>query len=93
MIPLIDGFPHCRYFFGMSTVKEVKAATQELSPEERWELYRWLGESKDVQKFRLEELRREIAVGIAQADSGDVAPLNIDDIKAKVHQKLKSGPR
>jgi hypothetical protein len=75
----------------MSTVKEVKAATQGLSPQERWELYRWLGESKDVQEFRREELRREIAIGIAQADSGDVAPLNIDDIKARVHQKLKNG--
>jgi len=75
----------------MSTVKEVKAATKELSPQERWELYRWLGESKDVQEFRREELRREISIGIAQADSGDVAPLNIDDIKTKVHQKLKNG--
>jgi hypothetical protein len=75
----------------MSTVKEVKAATQGLSPQERWELYRWLGESKDVQKFRREELRREIAIGIAQADSGDITPLDIEDIKSKVHQKLKNG--
>jgi hypothetical protein len=75
----------------MSTVKEVKAATQELSPQERWELYRWLGETKDVQEFRREELRREIAIGIAQADSGDVAPLDIEDIKAKVRYKLKNG--
>jgi hypothetical protein len=75
----------------MSTVKEVKAATQGLSPQERWELYRWLGESKDVQKFRREELRREIAIGIAQADSGDITPLDVEDIKAKVHQKLKNG--
>jgi hypothetical protein len=75
----------------MSTVKEVKAATQELSPQERWELYRWLGETKDVQEFRREELRREIAIGIAQADSGDVAPLDIEDIKAKVRHKLKNG--
>jgi hypothetical protein len=75
----------------MSTVKEVKAATQGLSPQERWELYRWLGESKDVQEYRREELRREIAIGVAQADSGDVAPLNIEDIKAKVRQKLKNG--
>jgi hypothetical protein len=77
----------------MSTVKEVKAATQGLSSQDRWELYRWLGESEDVQKFRYEELRREIAIGIAQADCGDVAPLNIEDNKAKVHQKLKNGSR
>jgi len=77
----------------MSTVKEVKAATQGLSPQERWELYRWLGESKDVQQFRREELRREIAIGIEQADRGDVAPLNINDIKAEVHRKLNQNPR
>lgn len=73
----------------MSTVKEVKAATQKLSPEERWELYRWLGESGDVQRFRHEELRREIAVGIEQADRGDTAPLDTDAIKAEVHRRLK----
>ena len=65
----------------MSTVKEVKAATQGLSPQERWELYRWLGESKELQQFRREELRQEIAIGIEQADRGDVAPLNFDTIR------------
>ena len=77
----------------MSTVKEVKAATQGLSPQERWELYRWLGESKDVQQFRHEELRREISIGIEQADSGDLAPLNINAIKAEVHNGLKNRNR
>jgi hypothetical protein len=74
----------------MSTVKDVKAATQTLSSQERWELYRWLGESKDVQQFRHEELRREITIGIDQANQGEVAPLNIVEIKNAVHQKLKS---
>ena len=74
----------------MSTVKELKAATQELSPQDRWELYRWLGESKEVQQFRREELRQEIAIGIEQADRGDLAPLNIDAIKAEVNHKLKN---
>lgn len=73
----------------MSTVSEVKAATRNLSPEERWELYRWLGESKDLQQFRYEELRHEIAVGIEQADRGEIAPLKVDDIKADVRQRLK----
>jgi hypothetical protein len=74
----------------MSTVKEVKAATQGLSSQERWELYRWLGESKDVQQFRRDELRREIDIGIEQADRGDVAPLDIETIKSEVRQKLKN---
>jgi hypothetical protein len=61
----------------MSTVADVKSATEQLSAEERWELYRWLGESQDVQRLRHEELRREIAIGIEQADCGDLAPLEI----------------
>jgi hypothetical protein len=74
----------------MSTVTKVKAATKSLSPQERWELYRWLGESRDVQQFRHEELRREIAIGIEQADRGDVSPLNTAGIKAEVRRRLKN---
>jgi hypothetical protein len=72
----------------MSTVAEVKSATKRLSRQERWELYRWLGESKDVQRLRHEELRREIAVGIEQANRGDLAPLNIPSIKERVRNRL-----
>ncbi|HUE35747.1 MAG TPA: hypothetical protein VMO20_00045 [Candidatus Acidoferrum sp.] len=72
----------------MSTVAEVKSATKRLSAQDRWKLYRWLGESKDLQRFRHEELRREIAIGIEQADRGDLAPLNIKAVKNKVRRLL-----
>lgn len=72
----------------MSTVAEVKSATKQLSAQERWELYRWLGESKDVQRLRHEELRHEIAVGIEQANRGDIAPLDIQTIKSEVRRRL-----
>ena len=71
----------------MSTA-EVKEATERLSAQDRWELYRWLGESRDLQRFRLEELRREIAVGIEQADRGDTAPLDVQEIKDEVRRRL-----
>ncbi|HEX9046840.1 MAG TPA: hypothetical protein VF988_07420 [Verrucomicrobiae bacterium] len=61
----------------MSTVAEVKSATERLTAQERWELYRWLGEAKDVQRLRHNELKREIALGVEQADRGEVAPLEI----------------
>ncbi len=49
----------------MSTVAEVKSATERLSTQERWELFRWLGESKDVPTVACrDELRREIAIGV-----------------------------
>ncbi len=72
----------------MSTVAEVKTVTEQLSAKDRWELYRWLGESKDVQRLRHDELRREIAIGLEQADRGDVAPLNVQDIKNEVRRRL-----
>ena len=72
----------------MSTVAEIKSATQRLSTQERWKLYRWLGESKDVLGLRHEELCREIAVGIEQANRGDLAPLDIKGIKDKVRKRL-----
>jgi hypothetical protein len=74
----------------MSTVAEVKSATEQLSIEERWELYRWLGEAKDVQRLRHDELRREIALGIEQADRGDMAPLDIRGLKDKVRSRLNN---
>lgn len=70
------------------SMTEVKEATERLSPHDRWELYRWLGESRDVQRFRLEELRREIAVGIEQAERGDMAPLDVREIKDEVRRRL-----
>jgi hypothetical protein len=70
------------------SMTEVKEATERLSPDDRWELYRWLGESRDVQRFRLEELRREIAVGMEQAMRGDIAPLDVQEIKGEVRRRL-----
>lgn len=70
------------------SMAEIKDATARLSAEDRWELYRWLGESKDVQRFRLEELRREIAVGIEQADRGETDPLDVLQIKEEVQRRL-----
>jgi hypothetical protein len=72
----------------MSTVIEVKTATEQLTAQDRWELYRWLGESQDVRRFRHEELRREIAVGIEQANRGDVASLDVRAVKDEVRRRL-----
>ena len=72
----------------MSTVAEFKAAAENLSAQERWELYRWLRETEEMRQFRLDELRREIAIGIEQADRGDVAPWNLEEAKTEVRRRL-----
>ncbi len=44
---------------------------------------RLLKEQKEDRRVRLEELRKQIAVGIEQADRGEVAPLDIEEIKSE----------
>ena len=69
----------------MSTVQEIKQAASRLSAKERLELSEWLGEAQDVERLRLEELRRNIAIGIAQADRGELRDSD------EVFRKLKQG--
>jgi hypothetical protein len=77
----------------MSTVAEVIQATQKLTSEERWELYRRLREAADIQDHQLTELRGEIQSGLAQVASGQVAPLDIQAVKNEVARRLTSGSR
>jgi hypothetical protein len=89
-------FPFCNrdvYFGAMSTVTEVKKATEQLSARDRWKLFVRLRESEDVRDLQREELRRDIAIGAEQADRGDVAPLDVASLRAKIHQRLKGSPR
>lgn len=47
-----------------------------------------LKEQDTLQQLRLNELRKEIAFGIEQADRGELAPLDIAAIKAEGRQIL-----
>ena len=75
----------------MCTMIEFKTAAERLTAQDRWVLYRWLGESQDVRRFRHEEFRREIALGIAQADRDEVAPLDVQAVKAEVRRRFGKG--
>lgn len=77
----------------MSTVAEVIQATQKLTSEERWELYRQLREAADIHQRQLTELRREIQAGVVQIKSGETAPLNIQAIKTEVSRQLSAGSK
>jgi hypothetical protein len=76
--------------FRVSSVEEIKRATANLSAEQRMELYQWLEQSKDLRRFRYEQLHREIAAGIEEADRGETAPLDINAIKTVVRQRANS---
>ena len=47
-----------------------------------------MNEVKVTDRLRLEELRKEIARGIEQAERGEVAPLDTEGIKAKARLQL-----
>jgi hypothetical protein len=76
----------------MSKVAEIITAVTQLSPAEQWDLYQWLNESPDITRQRLNALRLDVALGLAQADRGDVAPLDIEAIKDEVRRRLPQVP-
>ncbi len=77
----------------MSTVAEVKVAVEMLPPQERQELFRWLARRPDFHAQQLETLRRDIAAGLAQADRGELAPLDIEAVKREFRRRLTSEPK
>ncbi|MFA6543955.1 MAG: hypothetical protein WCS99_05995 [Limisphaerales bacterium] len=72
----------------MNTLTEIKAAAEQVSAEDRYELLHWLAGSEEMRRLELEELRRAIAIGVAQADRGELAPLDIDEIKAEGRRRI-----
>ncbi len=56
----------------MSTLAEIKAATTTLSIDQRLELSRWLDEFDDTRARHMEELRRQLDIGLEQARRGEL---------------------
>ena len=54
----------------MSAVEKIKAAAAGLDPDEQYELFRWWTESDAFRQRQLAALKRDIAIGIEQLDSG-----------------------
>lgn len=52
------------------------------------EALRLLKERDEIQQARLEDLRRDIAVGLEQADRGETRPFDPDDLKRRVRERL-----
>ena len=54
----------------MSVLEKVKAAAAKLDPDEQVELFRWWVESDSFKARQLAALKRDLATGIDQLDSG-----------------------
>jgi hypothetical protein len=74
----------------ISTLHEIKAAAATLPAEERSELAAWLSESDDVSKIRHQQLRREIRIGLDEIERGEVAPLDIAEVKRKARARWEA---
>lgn len=48
-------------------------------------------QDRDCQ-ITIDQLRSELAIGIAQADAGQLAPMDMDEIMAEVRKRLTSPP-
>ena len=48
---------------------------------------RLLKDHDEVRRQRLKELRRDIAVGLRQANQGQMSPLDIDAIRGEIRKK------
>jgi antitoxin ParD1/3/4 len=51
------------------------------------EALRLLEERDQLRELQLEELRRFVAVGVEQADRGEVAPLDVDKTLARIRTR------
>lgn len=52
------------------------------------EALRLLEDHDHLREMRLEELRREIAIGLEQAERGEVAPLDMDAVLKKSREQI-----
>jgi antitoxin ParD1/3/4 len=55
------------------------------------EALRLLDERDKLRTMKMEDLRKEIRIGIEQADRGEVGPLNVQSTLAKVRSRRKHG--
>ena len=52
---------------------------------------RLLKEHDELRQRRLEELRKEVAIGIEQAERGETATLDVEEMKRRLDKRLKAG--
>lgn len=72
----------------MSTLQEIKAAAATLPADARNERMTWLSESKGVWEIRREQLHRDVEIGLAEIERGDVAPLDMAAMKRKTRERF-----
>ena len=71
-----------------SFVEQLVACGEYLCPEEVvGDAVRLLRDLKELERIRLERLRKEIAIGVEQADRGELVELDMEEIKATARRR------
>ena len=73
--------------------KKVQSGMYSSASEVIREALRLLNEQEQLRRQRLEELRKEIDIGLEQANRGEVAPLNLGGMKRRLNQRLRQARR
>ena len=68
--------------------QQVDSGMYQTASEVMREGVRLLQRREQLRQIQIEELRKQVAVGIEQADRGDVAPLDFDAIRAEGRRML-----
>ena len=71
--------------------EQVKSGMYHSASEVIRDALRMFEERVQLREIKLERLRKEIAIGLEQAERGQVAPMNIEHIKAEGRRRLKEG--
>ena len=69
--------------------KKVQSGMYSSASEVVREALRLLKEQEELRRRRLEELRREVGIGLEQANRGEGAPLDIAKIKSRLRKRLQ----
>lgn len=72
----------------MNGLDQAKQAVLALDHRERRQFMEWLEAAPEFDPVRLERLKEDLAIGLAQADRGESAPLDIAEIKRKGREIL-----
>jgi hypothetical protein len=88
------------YVQGVSTLEEIKAATQRLKPDEQEELFNWWVQTDAFKARQLAGLKRDLAVGLEQLEQGryrtydDTSVMQLaEDVGRSGRERLKRGSK
>ena len=73
--------------------KKVQSGMYSSASEVVREALRLLKEQGELRQRRLEDLRKEIGIGLEQLNRGEGVPLNISKIKSRVRKRLQTQGR